>query len=262
MRNIQDAKRVVVKVGTSTLTYENGKTNIRRVSRLAQVLSDLRNGGREVVLVSSGAIGVGVGKLNLSARPEDTQGKQAAAAVGQCELMFLYSKLFGEYGNVVSQLLLTRDDVENEIRRVNLLNTFTRLFSYGAIPIVNENDSVSTYEIEFSDNDELSAAVARLIRADALILMTDVDGLYTGNPLEDENATILPVVHGVTEEILALAGHSGTRRGTGGMVTKLRAAKAATEAGIDTVIMNGMNPENLYQLMDGRQTGTLFLRKE
>jgi glutamate 5-kinase len=262
LRSIQDAKRIVVKVGTSTLTHDTGKTNLRRMSRLAAVLSDLHNAGREVVLVSSGAIGVGVGKLNLAGRPEDTPGSQAAAAVGQCELMFLYDKMFGEYGNCVGQLLLTRDDVDNERRRRNLINTFTRLFALGAIPIVNENDSVSTDEIEFGDNDALSAVVAKLVEADALIFLTDTDGLYTGHPQEDAQAALLPVVPRVTEEILALAGPSGSNRGRGGMITKLQAAKAATEAGIDVVICNGAQPDILFQLMDGRQAGTWFRRQE
>ena len=270
MRSIQDAKRIVVKVGTSTLTYDTGKINLRRVNRLAAVLADLRNAGREVALVSSGAIGAGVGKLGLPERPVDTCGKQAAAAVGQCELMFLYSKLFGEYGNVVAQLLLTREDVDAPRRRENLLNTFTKLFELGAIPVVNENDSVSTAEIEagqmvshisFGENDALAAIVAKLIGADALIFLTDADGLYTGNPAEHDEAVFLPVVSRVTEEILALAGPSGTGRGSGGMVTKLQAAREATEAGIDTVIMNGIQPENLYQLFDGRQMGTWFKRQ-
>ncbi|MDR3314339.1 MAG: glutamate 5-kinase [Oscillospiraceae bacterium] len=263
MRSIQEAQRIVVKVGTSTLTHATGKTNLRRVSRLVAVLADLHNAGREVVLVSSGAIGVGVGKLGLPDRPRDTRGKQAAAAVGQCELMSLYSKLFGEYGNVVGQLLLTRDDVDNPQRRENLVNTFTKLFEYGAVPVINENDSVSTEEIgnsTFGENDALATIVAKLIHADALLFLTDADGLCTGNPAEDESAVLLPVVNRVTEDILALAGSSGTLRGSGGMITKLQAAKSATEAGIDTVILNGTQPENLYQLFEGRQIGTWFKR--
>ncbi|MDR2647244.1 MAG: glutamate 5-kinase [Oscillospiraceae bacterium] len=266
MSQVKDAKRIVCKVGTSTLTHHTGKTNLRRVDRLAAVLSDLHNAGKEVVLVSSGAIGVGAGKLGLPDRPRDTPGKQAAAAVGQCELMSLYSKMFGTYGNVVSQLLLTRDDVENQTRRGNLLNTFSKLFAFGAIPIVNENDSVSTEELEagggeaitFGENDALAAVVAELIGADALIFLTDTDGLFTANPALDEEATLLSVVSCVTEDIMALAGGSGTNRGSGGMITKLRAAKSATQAGIDVVVMNGTVPENLYQLMEGRQIGTHF----
>ncbi len=270
MRSIQQARRIVVKVGTSTLTHATGKINLRRVDRLAAVLADLQNAGREVALVSSGAIGVGAGKLGLAERPRDTRGKQAAAAVGQCELMFLYSKLFGAYGKVVAQLLLTREDVDSPKRRDNLLNTFAKLFEYGAIPIINENDSVSTDEIEagqtvshisFGENDALSAIVAKLVGAEALVFLTDIDGLCTGNPAEDDEAVLLPVVNRVTDDIFALAGPSGTARGSGGMLTKLQAAKEATEAGIDTVILNGTQPENLYQLFDGRQIGTWFKRQ-
>ena len=264
MPQLKDAQKIVVKVGTSSLTHATGKVNIRMVSRLAAVLSDLHNAGREIALVSSGALSVGVGKLGLPARPKDTPARQAAAAVGQCELMFLYDKYFGECGNKVGQLLLTMDDFNHGQRRENLLNTFTRLLDLGAIPVVNENDSVSTEEIEgmhLGDNDNLSAMVARLIAADALIFLTDTDGFYTANPAEDENAVLVPVVPRVTGEILALGGKSGSNRGTGGMYTKLQAAKLATEAGIDAVIINGNLPENLYQLMDGRQVGTWFKRQ-
>ena len=264
MNPVKDARRIVVKVGTSSLTHANGKTNLRMVSRLAAVLSDLRNAGREVVLVSSGALAVGVSSLGLRQRPQDTPTRQAAAAVGQCELIFLYDKYFGECGNQVGQLLLTLDDFSHAQRRENLLNTFAQLFRLGAIPVVNENDSVSTEEIEglyFGDNDNLSAMVARLIGADLLIFLSDQDGLYTANPSEDESAVLMPVVPRVTDEILALGGKSGSNRGTGGMRTKLQAAKTATEAGIDAVILNGGAPENLYQLMDGRQVGTWFKRQ-
>ena len=263
MNTIKDAKRIVVKVGTSSLTHATGKVNIRMINRLAAALSDLHNSGREVALVSSGALSVGVSKLGLAERPKDTPTRQAAAAVGQCELMFMYDKYFGECGNKVGQLLLTMDDFAHEQRRANLLNTFDRLFALGAIPVINENDSVSTEEIEglnFGDNDKLSGMVAQLVSADALIMLTDIDGLYTANPNEDENATLLPVIARVTEEILALGGDAGSARGTGGMFTKLQAAKLATEAGVDTVIANAA-PENLYALMDGRQIGTLFRRQ-
>ncbi|MCL2531971.1 MAG: glutamate 5-kinase [Oscillospiraceae bacterium] len=263
MNTIKEAQRIVVKVGTSSLTHATGKVNIRMINRLAAALSDLHNAGREVALVSSGALSVGVSKLGLAERPKDTPTRQAAAAVGQCELMFMYDKYFGECGNKVGQLLLTMDDFAHEQRRENLLNTFDRLFALGAIPVINENDSVSTEEIEglnFGDNDKLSAMVAQLVSADALIMLTDTDGLYTANPNEDENAQLIPVVPCVTDEILALGGDAGSARGTGGMFTKLQAAKLATEAGIDTVIANAA-PENLYALMDGRQIGTLFRRQ-
>ncbi|MDR2753187.1 MAG: glutamate 5-kinase [Oscillospiraceae bacterium] len=262
--SIKEAKRIVVKVGTSTLTHQTGKTNLRIIGRLAAVLSDLRNAGREVVLVSSGAVAVGQNNLRLPARPKDMPGRQAAAAVGQCELMFLYDKVFGEYGNTVGQLLLTRGDLENEPRRTNLLNTFSKLLELGAIPIVNENDSVSTEELEgmnFGDNDNLSAMVARLIGADLLVFLTDTDGLYTANPAEDPSAARISVVPRVTPEVLALGGGSGSSRGTGGMHTKLVAAQLATAAGINAVILPGDRPEDLYLLMDGRQAGTWFKKQ-
>lgn len=258
MINANKIKRIVFKVGTSSLTYDTGKINLRRLSALARVLSDLKNSGKEIVLVTSGAIGVGVGKLGLPEKPKDTQGRQAAATVGQCELMFLYDKFFGEFGNTVGQLLVTRDDFDDEERRGNLHNAFMKLFEYGAIPIVNENDSVAVEEIVFGDNDSLSAHVAKLIESDALVILTDMDGLFSANPREDENATLISSVDKITDEILALAGGSGTARGTGGMVTKLHAAQIATEAGIDTVVMNGSDPEDIYKLLDGRQTGTHF----
>lgn len=254
----KETKRIVVKVGTSTLTYDTGKINLRRLSKLAQVLSDLKNSGKEVVLVTSGAIGVGVGKLGLKERPHDTPGRQAAATVGQCELMFLYDKFFSEYGNIIGQLLVTRSDFENEERHTNLHNSFIKLFEYGAIPIVNENDSVAVEEIVFGDNDSLSAHIAKIVDADLLVILTDIDGLFSANPRDDENAVLIHAVDKITDDILALAGGTGTNRGTGGMVTKLHAAQIATEAGIDTVVMNGSDPEELYKLLDGRQIGTLF----
>ncbi|NLB37405.1 MAG: glutamate 5-kinase [Clostridiales bacterium] len=262
MATIQDAKRIVVKVGTSTLTYETGKTNIRRMASLAGVLSDLQNSGHEVVLVTSAAIGIGAGKLGLKSRPDDTAGKQAAATVGQCELMFMYDKFFSEYGHIVGQLLITRSDIENEERRVNLINTFEKLFEYGAIPIVNENDSVAIEEIVFGDNDSLSAIVAKLVNADALIILTDIEGLFNGNPREDIDAKLIPVVEEINDEIFSLAGGSGSNRGTGGMVTKLHAAKIAMQAGINTVVMSGADPKDIYKLLDGRQIGTFFMGKK
>ncbi len=258
MINRKDVKRMVVKVGTSTLTYDTGKINLRRMSKLAQVLSDLKNAGMEIVLVTSGAIGVGVGKLGLKERPKDTPGRQAAATVGQCELMFLYDKFFGEYGNITGQLLVTKDDFDNEERHRNLHNSFMKLFEYGAIPVVNENDSVAVEEIVYGDNDSLSAHVAEIVDADVLVILTDIDGLFSANPREDENAVLIHSVEEINDDVLALAGGSGTSRGTGGMITKLHAAKIATTAGIDTVVMNGSDPEDIYKLIDGRQIGTLF----
>lgn len=262
MINRKEIKRLVVKVGTSTLTYDTGKINIRRMSLLARTLSDLKNSGMEIVLVTSGAIGVGVGKLGLAQRPKDTPGRQAAATVGQCELMFLYDKFFSEYGNTIGQLLVTRDDFENEERHGNLRNAFMKLFEYGAIPVVNENDSVAVEEIVFGDNDSLSAHVAKSVEADALIILTDIEGLFSANPRENEDAVLIHTVDELTDDIFALAGGSGTERGTGGMITKLHAAKIATEAGISTIVMNGSDPEDIFKLLDGRQIGTLFKAKK
>jgi len=258
MNPISDAKRLVVKVGTSTLTYETGKINIRRMVKLCSVLADLHNSGTDVVLVTSGAIGVGVGKLGLSERPRDIPGRQAAATVGQCELMFMYDKFFGENGVKTGQLLITKSDIENDKRRENLENTFEKLFEYGAVPIVNENDSVATEEIVYGDNDSLSAIVARLIKAQGLIILSDIDGLFDDNPNENPDAQLIPVVRKITDEIRTLCGGAGTDRGTGGMITKIHAAEIATEAGIPTVIMNGTQPQDIYKLIDGHNTGTLF----
>lgn len=262
MINKKEVRRLVVKVGTSTLTYDTGKINLRRMSLLARTLSDLKNAGVEIVLVTSGAIGVGVGKLGLKERPKDTPGRQAAATVGQCELMFLYDKFFSEYGNTIGQLLVTRDDFENDERHANLKNAFMKLFEYEAIPVVNENDSVAVEEIVFGDNDSLSAHVAKIVEADALIILTDIDGLFSANPREDENAVLIHTVDELNDDIFALAGGSGTNRGTGGMITKLHAAEIATGAGIDTVVMNGSDPEDIYKVLDGRQLGTLFKAKK
>lgn len=258
MAVLKDVKRIVVKVGTSTLTYSTGKTNIRRMHKLVSVLSDIANSGIEVALVTSGAIGVGAGKLGLPEKPRDTAGKQAAATIGQCELMFMYDKLFGEYGHTVGQLLITKSDVENDERRQNLINTFNRLFDFGAIPVINENDSVAVEEIVYGDNDSLSAIVAKLIGADALIILTDIDGLYDANPTENEDAKLIPLVTEINDELFAIAGGHGSRFGTGGMVTKLHAAQIAMEAGIDTIVMNGENPTEIYKALDGKQTGTFF----
>ena len=261
MKGIKDAHRIVVKVGTSTLTYDTGKVNLRRMDKLAQVISDLRNSGTEVALVTSAAIAVGVGKLGLSERPGDIPSRQAVATVGQCELMFMYDKLFSEYGNTIGQLLITRSDFENGERRANLSNSFEKLFGFGAIPVINENDSIAVEEIVFGDNDTLSAMVAKLVNADALIILSDIDGLYSGNPREDESAYLIPVVEEITDELMSIAGTKGSTRGTGGMVTKLHAAQIAMDAGIDTVVMNGAQPEDIYRLLDGRQIGTYFKAK-
>lgn len=257
----KEVKRMVVKVGTSSLTYDTGKLNIRRIRKLAEVISDLENAGVQVTLVSSGAIGVGASKLGLTSRPQDTPGRQAAATVGQCELMFMYDKVFSEYGHTVGQLLITRSDVENDERRENLINCFEKLFEYNAIPIINENDSVAVEEIVYGDNDNLSARVAKLVHADTLVILSDIDGFFSANPAEDENAVLIPVVEKIDDTLLHMAGPSVSHLGTGGMATKLGAAKLATESGIDTIIMNGSNPEDIYRLLDGRQVGTHFKRQ-
>lgn len=262
MATLKDVKRIVIKVGTSSLTHNTGKTNIRQMKRLVTVISDIVNSGIEVALVSSGAIGVGVGKLGLKERPVTTAGKQAAATVGQCELMFMYDKMFGEYGHKVGQFLVTKRDVDNLESRDNLINAFERTLEFGAIPVINENDVVAVEEIVYGDNDNLSAIVAKLIKADALFILTDIDGLYDANPNENEYARIIPVVEEITEGLFELAGGKGSKFGTGGMITKLQAAQIATEAGIDTVIMNGGDPENLYKILEGHQVGTFFVAKD
>lgn len=251
-------KRIVVKVGTSSLTHSNGKTNIKRIKELIEVLSDIANSGVQICFVSSGAIGVGVGKLGLKERPTDTEGRQAASSIGQCELMFIYDKFFSEYNYTVGQLLITKSDVENDERRLNLINTFNKLFEFGAIPVVNENDSIAVEEIVYGDNDNLSAIVAKLINADLLVMLTDADGLFDKNPNEFDDAILIETVKEIDEKIISIASPHGSFLGTGGMATKVQAAKIATEAGIDTVVMNGSHPEKLYDLLDGKKVGTVF----
>ena len=259
--DLQHAKTVVVKIGTSTLTYENGKLNLRRIEYLCRTLSDLQNSGRRIVLVSSGAIGVGVGKLGLARRPDESAKKQALAAVGQCELMFIYDKFFGEYHQNVAQVLLTADVTARENSRMNVVNTFSELLSMGIIPIVNENDTVAVDELEgrnFGDNDTLSAIVASLVGADALVILTDIDGLYDKNPKTCPDAKRIPLVRAITDEVRAMAGGAGSSRGTGGMATKIRAAQVAAESHIPTVILAGDDPENLYRVFEGEDIGTVF----
>jgi len=254
--------RIVVKVGTSTLTHKTGHLNIRQVEKLCKVLSDLKNAGHQVVLVSSGAIGMGVGKLSLGARPADMPTKQAAAAVGQCELMYIYDKQFSEYNHVVAQILITGDDLESVDRRQNFENTLFRLLELEALPIVNENDTIATQEIAVGDNDTLGAIVAASVKADLLVLLSDIDGLYTADPRKDKEAVIIPQVREVTPEIYALAGGKGSALGTGGMLTKIRAAEIAGAAGVDMVIANGAYPERLYDIVEGKPVGTRFCGKE
>ena len=250
--------RVVVKVGTSTLAHASGRLNIRRVELLCKVLSDLKNAGAQVVLVSSGAIGMGVGKLGLDGRPKDMPGKQAAAAVGQCELMYTYDKLFSEYNHTVGQLLITGDDVANHTRHENFRNTLNRLLELEALPIINENDTVATDEIVIGDNDTLAAIVAKSIDADKLILLSDIDGLYTADPHKDPDAKLLSFVSEISDEIRALGGGSAGSQGTGGMATKLHAAEICLDAGCDMIITNGKRPEDLYDILDGKRVGTTF----
>lgn len=256
-------KRIVVKVGTSTLTYQNGGLNIRRISQFVRVLADFKNSGKEIVLVTSGAIGVGAAKLKLKERPRDTRLKQAAAAVGQCELMSIYDRLFMEYGHTTAQILMTRIITNHDNTRDNLINTFNTLLSLGTIPIVNENDSVAVEEIEcedmgFGGNDMLSVIVAKLIGADALVLLSDIEGLYNKDPHKYSDAELIPSVEKIDDNIRALAGEAVTALGTGGMKTKIDAAEVAMEAGIDMAILDGSRPELIYDLFEGKQVGTLF----
>lgn len=256
-------KRIVFKVGTSTLCHGGKGLNFRNIEAFARALTDIKNEGHEVILVSSGAIGAGVAKLGLTERPSEIRVKQAVAAVGQLELMHIYDKLFGEYGATVGQVLLTRDDMDRPKVKLNLRGTFDALLTMGVIPIVNENDSVCIEEIEsehkiFGDNDTLSAYVATLVEADLLVILSDIEGLYNSDPRKNPDAKLIPVVRKIDDGIIALAGGVGTSLGTGGMVTKLTAAQIAGEAGIDTVITNGSNPQNLYAAAHGDEIGTIF----
>ena len=256
--DIKSASRIVVKVGTSTLTYDTGKMHLKRIETLAKTLCDLHNSGKEIILVSSGAIGIALGKLGYSKKPEETNIRQALAAVGQCELMYLYDKMFSEYNNTVAQILLTRDDIIIPRRKRNTQSTFSTLLDMGIIPIVNENDTVSTDEIEIGDNDNLSAMVAELVNADLLVVFSDIDGLYDGDPKIKDDTEVIPVVTDI-KAVKKLAGGAGSKRGTGGMVTKLCAAERATDAGINMIIANGNNIEKLYDILDGKPTSTLFV---
>ena len=254
--------RVVVKVGTSTLTHATGRINIRHVETLCKVLSDIKNAGHEVILVSSGAIGMGVGKMNLSERPSDMPSKQAMAAIGQCELMYVYDRHFSEYSHVVAQILLTGEDLRDEKRHTNFINTILRLLELGTLPIINENDTVATEEVAVGDNDTLGALVAESIRADLLVILSDIDGLYTANPRLVPGAELISVVEELTPEILASAGGEGSALGTGGMATKLKAASICMQAGTDMIILNGARPEILYDVMDGAPVGTRFIGRK
>ncbi len=253
--------RIVVKIGTSTLAHATGHLNIRRVEELCKVFSDVKNAGHEIIIVSSGAIGMGVGKLGLRERPTDIPTKQAAAAVGQCELMYTYDKLFSEYNHTVAQLLITGDDVANEERHQNFTNTLNRLLSLGAIPIINENDTVATHEIVIGDNDTLAAIVSESVNADKLVLLSDIDGLYTADPHTHPEAKLIEKISQVDDHVISLAGGSSCTLGTGGMVTKLQAAKICLACGCDMIITNGSNPSSLYDIVDGKNIGTTFTEK-
>jgi len=254
--------RIVIKIGTSTLTHSTGLLNIRRVEKLCDVMSDLKNAGHQIILVSSGAIGMGVGKLSLKERPSDIPTKQAAAAVGQCELMYIYDKLFSEHNHTVAQILITGADIQNEERRNNFQNTLYRLLELNALPIINENDTIATDEIVIGDNDTLGAIVAKASSADLLILLSDIDGLYTKDPHNNPDAELLDVIEEITPEIIAMTGGAITALGTGGMQTKLHAAEISINAGIEMVIANGKEPEILYDIVNGEKIGTRFIARK
>ena len=259
---LKDVKRIVIKVGSSTITYGTGKRNFSRIDRLAREIADLANQGKEIILVSSGAVAVGVDRLGLSAKPKTIPGKQAAAAVGQGVLMHTYEKIFAEYGQIVAQVLLTRMDSVDRHRYTNSRNTFLALLDYKVIPIVNENDVVSIDELKIGDNDNLSALVAGIVDADLLIILSDVDGLYTANPQKDPNAKLVPEVTDITQEIEESAGDAGSTVGTGGMFTKIQAAKAATSSGIHMVIASGEEKDAISRILEGEEVGTLFVSRE
>lgn len=250
--------RIVIKIGTSTLAYPTYRLNIRLVDELCKTISDIMNAGHEVVLVSSGAIAMGTGKMMLSSRPKDIPTKQAAAAVGQCELMYTYDKQFSEYNHTVGQILLTISDVDDEKRHENFKNTITRMIELGVLPIVNENDTIATDEMSIGDNDTLASIVASSINADLLVLLSDIDGLYTADPHKNSDAKLISTVEKITPEIIALASGSDSELGTGGMITKIHAAQICTRAGTDMVIMNGTDISGLYTLAEGGNVGTRF----
>ncbi|MDD6990722.1 MAG: glutamate 5-kinase [Oscillospiraceae bacterium] len=260
MFDISTKKRIVIKVGTSTLTHKTGRLNIRRMERLVKTLADIQNSGREIILVSSGAIGLGMSKMGLRERPTDTPMKQACAAVGQCELMYMYDKLFGEYNLNVAQILLTRYILETP-RKNNVENTFYKLIEHNIIPVVNENDTVAIDELELAvgENDSLAAHVGMFCHADLLVIMSDIDGFFDGDPRSNPDAKLIPVVDKIDDKIRALAGDAVSGLGSGGMITKINAAEIAMEAGFDMAIVNGRNPDILYDLFDGKSVGTVFL---
>lgn len=260
-QNINESRRIVIKIGTSSLTHENGKTNLKKIGNLSKVLTDLTNEGKEVILVSSGAIGTGAQRLGLVKRPDKLEMKQATAAVGQAILMQMYQKFFGEYNQVVAQVLLTKDVMDDIIKRTNAKNTLSSLLELGVIPIVNENDCISTDQISgfrFGDNDTLSAMVAQLMDADLLIMLTDIEGLYTEDPRSNPDAKLIHTVERIDQDIISRAGDAGSQFGTGGMSTKITAAQITTCAGINTIVANGNNMNNIYKILEGRDVGTWF----
>ena len=254
--------RIVIKVGTSTLTHPTGRMDIRHVETLCKVLSDVKNAGHEIVLVSSGAIGMGVGKLNLRERPTDMATKQAAAAVGQCELMYVYDQLFGTYNHTIAQILLTGEDLRDENRHRNFSNTVERLLDLNVLPVINENDTVSTVEIGVGDNDTLGALVAVSVGADMLIILSDIEGLYTADPRREQTARLIPEVREITPQMRESAGGGGTALSTGGMATKLTAAGICMEAGTDMYILNGAQPLLIYEVLEGKSVGTRFIGRK
>ncbi len=258
-KDLKNCKRIVIKIGTTTLTYDNGRLNLKRISKLAWVLSDLNSQGKEIVLVSSGAISVGTERLGLEKRPRDIRGKQATSAVGQAVLMQIYQNLFLEYNQQVAQILLTRDVLDDPIRKENARNTFFELFRLGVIPIVNENDTVSIDELEFSDNDTLSSYVACLTDSDLLIILSDIEGLFEEDPKKNINAKKIDIVKEINDYIYNIAGASNSEHGTGGMFTKISAAKRALNSNIKTLIASGAEPDIIFKILDGENVGTLFI---
>lgn len=259
---LTNKNKIVIKVGSSSLTHFNGKLNLLRIEKLVRVISDLHNSGKEVILVSSGAIAAGAAKVGLTKKPEDKVKKQALAAIGQAELIKIYDKFFDEYSKIVAQVLLTKDGIINSVRRKNARNTLNELLAMGIIPVINENDTVSTHEIEFGDNDTLSASVASLVGADLLIILSDIDGMYTSDPRKNDSATLIPEIHELTDELNDCVSDSQSEFGTGGMESKIVAAKHCMEHDIDMIITNGANPNIIYDVIEGRDVGTYFTSKE
>lgn len=261
-KNLTNTKRIVIKIGSSSLTHVGGRLNLLRIEKLTRVISDLHNAGKEVVLVSSGAIAAGAGKMGIDKKPEDKIKKQALAAIGQAELIKIYDKFFEEYNKIVAQVLLTKDGVENSLRRRNARNTLNELINMGIIAIINENDTVSTDEIEFGDNDRLSATVATLIGADLLIILSDIDGVFTSDPSRDQSAELISKVMNVDEDLEKYVFSNASNFGTGGMETKFAAARLCLEQGVDMIITNGSDPLNIYDVLEGKDRGTFFVSKK